>query len=276
MILTLQQKETIFQYRDKSYICAILCQESSDWYNLLKTITNIPLIVISTSMSILNSLNINNYDMRIPNIVINATFALILSLINNFKISEKQANFRSLNIKYIKLTHFIEDKITNELDNCTKDDIRKIINDYDTLAENLDFSYPGFIKKKIKKRFYGKKTLPNILNCEVVFVNKKDTQDSPSPLIKYLHSVNLNEKKIAVLIDKNDKNDISVFSNLNNSTNSNNSNIPYNIITRTINIDNIKRQNSIESSSTNDISPLFNLTHNKDFSQVKFIEDLQT
>ena len=64
MVLTLQQKETIFQYRDKAYICSILCQQSSDWYNVLKTITNIPLIVISTSMSILNSLNINNHLIR--------------------------------------------------------------------------------------------------------------------------------------------------------------------------------------------------------------------
>ena len=193
MILTSQQKETLFQYRDKAYICSILCQQSSDWYNMLKTITNVPLIISSTSLSILNSLNINNYDMKIPNIIINATFALTLSLINNFKISEKQSNFRTHNIKYIKLTHYIEDKITNELHNCTKDDIRKIINDYDTLTENLEFPYPGFIKQRVKTRYYGKKTLPNILNCEVVFVNN----DIITSDIQYIN--NMNEKNSIVI-----------------------------------------------------------------------------
>ena len=127
MVLSSIQKDIIFQYRDKTYICSILCQQTSDWYYFLKTIINIPLILMSTSLSIINSLNIDELDMRIPNIVINASFALILSLINNFNISEKQANFRSLHLKYTKLTHFIEDKITNELENCTKEDIRKII-----------------------------------------------------------------------------------------------------------------------------------------------------
>lgn len=157
MVLSSIQKDIIFQYRDKTYICSILCQQTSDWYYFLKTIINIPLILMSTSLSIINSLNINNFDMRIPNIVINASFALILSLINNFNISEKQANFRSLHLKYTKLTHFIEDKITNELENCTKEDIRKIINDYDAITDNLEYPYPGFIRLRVKKRFLVKK-----------------------------------------------------------------------------------------------------------------------
>jgi hypothetical protein len=222
MVLSTQQKETIFKYRDKSYICAILCQQTSDWYNLLKTITNIPLIIISTSMSIINSLNIDNNDIRFMNISINAIFALILSLINNAKLSEKQANFRSLHLRYTKLTHFIEDKITNELDNCTKEDIRKIISDYDVLSENLEYPYPGFIRKRVKKRFFGNKTLPNILNCEIVFIDNKEE----SPLINYLNTTTddnknttilnsnykinndkiNNDKKISVLIENNDKN----------------------------------------------------------------------
>ena len=208
MVLSSVQKEIIFQYRDKAYICSILCQQTSDWYNVLKTVTNIPLILMSTSLSIINSLNIDNMDMRVPNIVINALFALILSLINNFSISEKQANFRSLHLKYTKLTHFIEDKITNELENCTKEDIRKLINDYDVLTDNLDYPYPGFIKKRVKTRFFGKKTLPNILNCEIVFVNK----DEDTPLIKYLN--NTNDKKVSILIEK--KNDIGNYNDNDN------------------------------------------------------------
>jgi hypothetical protein len=202
MVLSSIQKDIIFQYRDKSYVCSILCQQTTDWYNFLISIINIPLILMSTSLSIINSLNIDNNNMRMTNIIINASFALILALINNFNISEKKVNFRSLHLKYVKLTHYIEDKITNELDNCTKEDIRNIINDYDILGENLEYPYPGFIRKRVKKRFFGKKTLPNILNCEMIFVNKDDNNS----LIKYLN--NTNDRKVSIIIEKNENNNI--------------------------------------------------------------------
>ena len=198
MVLSSIQKDIIFQYRDKSYVCSILCQQTTDWYNFLISIINIPLILMSTSLSIINSLNIDNNNMRMTNIIINASFALILALINNFNISEKKANFRSLHLKYVKLTHYIEDKITNEIDNCTKEDIRNIINDYDILGENLEYPYPGFIRKRVKKRFFGKKTLPNILNCEMIFVNKDDS----TSLIKYLN--NTNDRRVSIIIEKNE------------------------------------------------------------------------
>jgi hypothetical protein len=240
MVLSSIQKEIIFQYRDKTYICSILCQQTSDWYYFLKTIINIPLILMSTSLSIINSLNIDNLDMRIPNIVINASFALILSLINNFNISEKQANFRSLHLKYTKLTHFIEDKITNELENCTKEDIRKIINDYDAITDNLEYPYPGFIRLRVKKRFFGKKTLPNILNCEIVFVNKEDD----TPLIKYLNSND--DRKISILIEKNE---FEKNNDLNNEFNNDN----YNLSTKSLFGNNrLQREDSSKSLNNND------------------------
>ena len=215
MVLSSIQKDIIFQYRDKSYVCSILCQQTTDWYNFLISIINIPLILMSTSLSIINSLNIDNNNMRMTNIIINASFALILALINNFNISEKKANFRSLHLKYVKLTHFIEDKITNEIDNCTKEDIRNIINDYDILGENLEYPYPGFIRKRVKKRFFGKKTLPNILNCEMIFVNKDDSIS----LVKYLN--NINDKRVSIIIEKNENEN-------------NNNNINHNISTKSL------------------------------------------
>lgn len=208
MVLSSIQKDIIFQYRDKSYVCSILCQQTTDWYNFLISIINIPLILMSTSLSIINSLNIDNNNMRMTNIIINASFALLLALINNFNISEKKANFRSLHLKYVKLTHFIEDKITNEIDNCTKEDIRNIINDYDILGENLEYPYPGFIRKRVKKRFFGKKTLPNILNCEMIFVNKDDS----TSLIKYLN--NTNDKRVSIIIEKNENENNNINHNI--------------------------------------------------------------
>jgi hypothetical protein len=288
MVLSSIQKDIIFQYRDKTYICSILCQQTSDWYYFLKTIINIPLILMSTSLSIINSLNIDNLDMRIPNIVINASFALILSLINNFNISEKQANFRSLHLKYTKLTHFIEDKITNELENCTKEDIRKIINDYDAITDNLEYPYPGFIRLRVKKRFFGKKTLPNILNCEIVFVNKEDD----TPLIKYLNSND--DRKISILIEKNKfENEIYNNNDFDESSLCNNDN--YNISTKSLFNGNnrLQREDSLNNNDKkisiliekkpdqsqkevspmvrNNISPMADTSNNKDFCHLKNI-----
>jgi hypothetical protein len=314
MVLSSVQKDIIFQYRDKSYISSILCQQTSDWYDFLKTITNIPLILMSTSLSIVNSLNIDYVDMRVTNIVMNAAFALILSLINNFNISEKQANFRSLHLKYTKLTHFIEDKITNELENCTKEDIRNVINDYDILSENLDYPYPGFIRKRVKTRFFGKKTLPNILNCEIVFVNK----DDETPLTKYLN--NTNDKRVSIIIERkdedkdndNDNDNVNVKDNVKDNDNDNisirslfgnnrmqredsvksfnylNSNNDKKIlllienndtdIKKTYNIiDQLHREESPDqqitpmSKSNISLSPMFNITNNKDFGHIKYV-----
>jgi hypothetical protein len=240
--------------------------------------------------------------MRIPNIVINASFALILSLINNFSISEKQANFRSLHLKYTKLTHFIEDKITNELDNCTKEDIRNIINDYDVLTDNLDYPYPGFIRKRVKTRFFGKRTLPNILNCEIVFINKDDI-----PILKYLNSTN--DSKVSIVIERNDNDNI--IDNVNDNDNDiDNNDITNrtlfgtnrmqredsvksfndkkisllienndNDIKKNYNIiDQIKREDSpdqqitpLSKSNKSSSSPMFNHINNKDFGHIKYI-----
>jgi hypothetical protein len=40
------------------------------------------------------------------------------------------------------------------------------------LAEQNEFIIPSHIRKKIQKIYVGKRTLPNILNCETDFLNK--------------------------------------------------------------------------------------------------------
>ena len=68
------------------------------------------------------------------------------------------------------MCHQIEDKLTIDLESCKIEDIRHFINDYDTLYEQLDYSFPNFIKTRVKKVYAGKKVLPNILNCQITFV----------------------------------------------------------------------------------------------------------
>ena len=163
------QVKTLEQYRDKAFVSSVLCEQSSSLYSRLKTLINLPIIISSSAMSILNSSSFNAEDMKIPNIIINTLTALILSLISNFKITEKHGNFKSMSSKMIKLTHQIEDELTNNQENMTADIIRNIITSYDSLNEQIEFEHAEYIKKRVRNLYKGKRTLPNILNCEVVF-----------------------------------------------------------------------------------------------------------
>lgn len=170
MVLTTTQTEMLVSYRDKAYITNILCDETMNFYNIIRNIVNIPLITSSAVMTILNSSEFSPEQMKYPNVIINGITTLILALINNFKLTEKINNFKTIGLKMIKLTHNIEDKLTNDLDNISIDNIRGFINEYDNLNESLEFSFPNFIKNRVKKRYINKKTLPNTLNCIGSFV----------------------------------------------------------------------------------------------------------
>jgi len=170
MPISNEQIKLLESYRDKAYITSILCSQSAEHFSFLRSIVNIPLILSSSVMGIMNSLDEgNNNNMKICNIVLNAWTSLILSLVGNFKLPEQATNFSQIQVKMNKLCHQIEDKLTIDLDSCKIEDIRHFISEYDSLYEQLDYSFPNFIKNRIKKIYSGKKTLPNILNCELTF-----------------------------------------------------------------------------------------------------------
>lgn len=170
MVLTNEQILLIQNYRDMSYVNNILCDQSSNYYNNLKNIINIPLILSSSALTILNSSDFSSDQMKIPNIIINACTTLLLSLINNFKFVEKANNFKSVAVKYNKLTHNIESRLTNDINNISISDISNIITEYDNLNESIDYSFPDHIKERVKKIYKNNRKLPSSLNCEEVFI----------------------------------------------------------------------------------------------------------
>ena len=144
----------------------ILCDKSSNYYSLLKNIFNVPLILASSLMSILNSSQIEENKLKYINIIVNALTALILSLANNFKFQERATNFKTQGNKFNKLVHSIEDNLVNELNNITTDTLRNLITAYDNINENVDFDFPYHIKQDVRRFFLNQRVLPNILNCE--------------------------------------------------------------------------------------------------------------
>ena len=147
MPITDQQIKLLESYRDKSYITSILCSQSEEHFSFIRSMVNIPLILSSSVMTILNSMNdSNSNEIKVCNIVLNSATATILSLIGNFHLTEQATNFKSISNKMNKLCHQIEDKLSIDLDSCTIEHIRVIINEYDALTEQIDYPFPNYKK----------------------------------------------------------------------------------------------------------------------------------
>ena len=164
MPLEQRQINLLKSYKDKSYVMGVLCEKSFEHFNFIKSICNIPLILISSVMAILNSSSFDGNEMKIPNIVINSLTAMIIGIINNFRINEKESNFKQLSCKFMKISNLIEDKLHNQLETLSGSDISNQIKEYDNLIEQIDFTFPTSIQKTVKKLYKNKKQLPAILN----------------------------------------------------------------------------------------------------------------
>ena len=96
---------TLDDYLDRSFVYSVLLEKSHSYYGRLKTLLKVPIILVSSVMSIVNS-NIggdNDYNLKIVNITFNILTAVILGLTNTFKIDEKYQNFLQAEKKFLKL-----------------------------------------------------------------------------------------------------------------------------------------------------------------------------
>ena len=125
-------------------------------------------------MVCINSIIENQELLKILNIILNSSTGLILSLISNFKIYEHIQQYHQLQIKFNKLSHQIDSKITNDLENINGDFIQNIVEDYDQICESVEFAYPSSIRKRIKKQYDGKMTLPSSLSVDIVEICGSD------------------------------------------------------------------------------------------------------
>ncbi len=161
-----RQVDMLISYRDKSYVMNVLLEKSYEFYSLIKSICNVPLILFSSIMAILNGGIFKPEDMQTSNIVINGLTAMLIGMIGNFKINEKENNFKTLSIKMLKLCHKIEDILANTLETSNGDDVRMIVSEYDSYIEHIEHSFPHHIKEKVKSLYAQKRVMPSFLNCE--------------------------------------------------------------------------------------------------------------
>ena len=172
MLITEEQKKLLIGYRDRCYVMSILCNECSDYYNRISNFFKFPLIITNSIMVIFNSENFEN--VRIANIILNVATSLILSLVGIFKLNERVINFTSKSVKFNKLCHKIEDLLYNSIDEITTENIRANIDEYDTINEQIEYPFVGYIKDKLIKKYSNNRSMPNALYCvasEIVITN---------------------------------------------------------------------------------------------------------
>jgi len=139
-------------YKERCFINSLLFEQALSHNIFLRNIINIPLILISGILTILNSIIEDQNDMKVCNIILNGTVGLILSIINNFKINDKIVIYKNQKNKMIKLQHKIDNYLNTYIDISIKD-VEDIINSYDAIIEEVEYELPSFIKKRIKKKF---------------------------------------------------------------------------------------------------------------------------
>lgn len=160
--------ELLRSYKDKAYIMGILCEQSYNHYSFVKNMINIPLILVNTAMTVLNSAIFDANDLKIPNIILNSTTGVIIGLISSFKVYEKIHAFHQLQSKFNKLSSTIEKKMIIDVDSITNEEINNYIETYDNLIDSIEYPISEKIKDKVKKQFVEKLNLPTMLSVEIV------------------------------------------------------------------------------------------------------------
>ena len=142
-------EERIEKLLSKTEAMVLLCSKASSYWSLIKFGFNIPLVLTSSVMCIINSISEDANEVKIPNIVVNAISVLIMSLNHSIKASEKCDLFRRLGQQFLLLSGQIEND--NEI---TDIDFNIIAIKYENLVNDVLFEdIPDRYKKQVAESF---------------------------------------------------------------------------------------------------------------------------
>jgi hypothetical protein len=146
-MLTLQERTE--KLLSKSEAMVLLCSKASGYWSMIKFAFNIPLVLTSSAMCIINSISEDANEVKVPNIVVNAISVLIISLNNSIKASEKCDLFRRLSQQFLLLAGQIEND--NEI---TDSDFQLISLKYENLINEVLFEeIPTRYKLQVAESF---------------------------------------------------------------------------------------------------------------------------
>jgi hypothetical protein len=131
-MLTLEERTE--KLLSKTEALVLLTNKANSYWSMVKFAFNIPLVLTSSAMCIINSISEDANEVKIPNIVVNAVSVLIMSLNNSIKANEKCDLFRRLSQQLLLLTGKIEnDDIIDE------NEFKILAMTYENLANDIPF-----------------------------------------------------------------------------------------------------------------------------------------
>jgi hypothetical protein len=156
---TIENKKTtnlphkIEKLLSKTEALVLLCSKASGYWSMIKFAFNIPLVLTSSAMCIINSISEDANEVKIPNIVVNAISVLIISLNNSIKASEKCDLFRRLGQQFLLLAGQIEndDEISDNEFSLLALKYENLINDI--LFEEIPYRYKEQVIESFKDRY---------------------------------------------------------------------------------------------------------------------------
>lgn len=176
------ETESIETYRDYTYIMYIICDKTASYYSKIKNTINIPIVLCSTGLSMMNTYTSDNTttNINIKNIGIglNLLIALSIAILNMYKITEKEFFFTTYSTSFFKIYNKINIELAKKKSVLANVDIIHIITEYNLLCENIHFHIPSRIREKIKKNYKTYK-LPFLVS---------NTQKNKNTIWKYFMS----------------------------------------------------------------------------------------
>ena len=171
------EEERMSMLLDKCEAMSVLCQKATQHWSLIKFAFQIPLILTSSVMCIMNSFDDDKGSMKIPNVVVNGASVLILALQNNLKVPEKVELFKSLSNNFLQLAHQLEGM---EEEDISKNNINTFIEKYDSYVIQCQFEdIPKKIKLEVIELWDGR-SIPLQLNGASGLKKKKRESASTS------------------------------------------------------------------------------------------------
>jgi hypothetical protein len=133
----------------KTEALVLLCSKASGYWSMIKFAFNIPLVLTSSAMCIINSISEDANEVKVPNIVVNAISVLIISLNNSIKASEKCDLFRRLGQQFLLLAGQIEND-----DEITDNEFSLLALKYENLVNDILFEeIPNRFKMQVIESF---------------------------------------------------------------------------------------------------------------------------
>lgn len=158
---------------DRCECMTLLTSKAVSHWSFIKFCFNIPLVLTSSAMCIINSISTDANMMKIPNIIVNGVSVLIMSLNANIKASEKVEMFKKLSQAFMTLSQEIESIEGETIDN---DDYKILLLKYDNLIKDCLFEeIPQKYKLSIGELYTkNNKYIPIQINGTVGMLSSKN------------------------------------------------------------------------------------------------------